>query len=182
MISICIVFRLLVDIGHDGIECGDESFNRFLCGSRVSSHRNTDLFANLGFTVVRTASEIEFALTLGQIVEITTNISALALFIASIIMLLGTFARTQREAGVYTSPLIFVSIFLAVFSFSSSDFSTPMYAVPILGNSLAMKDTLLGVLSPINLAVTVATNVVLSAALVEGSVALYERESVLFRP
>ncbi len=57
-----------------------------------------------------------------------------------------------------------------------------MYAVPILGNSLAMKDTLLGVLSPINLAVTVATNVVLSAALVEGSVALYERESVLFRP
>jgi sodium transport system permease protein len=140
------------------------------------------LFANLGFTIVRTAGEIEFALTPVQIVQITTNVSALALFIASIIMLLGTFARTQREAGVYTSPLIFVAIFLAVFSFSSSDFSTPMYAVPILGNSLAMKDSLLGVLSPLNLAVTIATNVLLFAVFLEGSVALYKRESVLFRP
>jgi hypothetical protein len=57
-----------------------------------------------------------------------------------------------------------------------------MYAVPILGNSLAMKDSLLGVLSPLNLAVTIATNVLLFAVFLEGSVALYKRESVLFRP
>jgi sodium transport system permease protein len=140
------------------------------------------LFANLGFTVVPTAGDSGFALSPGQILEITINISGLALFIASIIMLLGTFARTQREAGVYTSPLIFVSIFLAVFSFSSSDFSMPVYAVPILGNSLAMKDTFLGVFSPTHLALTASTNVVLFLLLVEGSVALYRRESVLFRP
>jgi hypothetical protein len=105
-----------------------------------------------------------------------------ALFIASVIMLLGTLARTQREAGVYTAPLTFVAIFLAVFSMSSSEFSLGTYAVPILGNSLAMRETLLDSLSPATLLLAVACNLLLFAALVWLSVRLYHREEVLFRP
>lgn len=65
---------------------------------------------------------------------------------------------------------------------SSSEFSLGTYAVPILGNSLAMRETLLDSLSPANLLLPIAGNLLLFAALVGVSVRLYHREEVLFRP
>lgn len=140
------------------------------------------LFATLGFTIDESVRGASFTLSAQQIAEITVNVMALALFIASAIMLVGTFARTQREAGIYTAPLLFVSIFLAVLSLSSSSFGASAYAVPILGNSLAMKDSLLGAVRWPHLVLALATNLTLFLALVESSVRLYHRETVLFRP
>jgi len=140
------------------------------------------LFSRFGLALGPAMDGAGFRLSPGQVVELVPNVMALALFIASVIMLLGTLARTQREAGIYTAPLTFVAIFLAVFSMSSSEFSLGTYAVPILGNSLAMRETLLDSLSPVTLLLAVACNLALFAALVWVSVRLYHREEVLFRP
>jgi len=121
-------------------------------------------------------------LTSAQILGILPNVMALALFIAAVIMLLGTIARSQREAGIYTAPVVFIAIFLAIFSMSSSEFSLATYAVPILGNALAMRETLLGSASMANLLLAIAGDLVLFAALLWASVRLYHREEVLFRP
>jgi sodium transport system permease protein len=140
------------------------------------------LFSRFGLALGPAAGGAAFHMTPGQVFQIVPNVMALALFIASVIMLLGTIARSQREAGVYTAPLIFVAVFLAVFSMSSTEFSLGTYAVPILGNSLAMRETLLDSLSPATLLLPIAGNLLLFAALVWVSVRLYHREEVLFRP
>jgi ABC-type Na+ efflux pump permease subunit len=127
------------------------------------------LFSRFGLALGPAMDGAGFRLSPGQVVELVPNVMALALFIASVIMLLGTLARTQREAGIYTAPLTFIAIFLAVFSM-------------ILGNSLAMRETLLDSLSPVTLLLAVACNLALFAALVWLSVRLYHREEVLFRP
>ncbi|HEX9731978.1 MAG TPA: ABC transporter permease [Thermoanaerobaculia bacterium] len=140
------------------------------------------LFSRFGLALGPAMDGAGFRLSPGQVVEVVPNVMALALFIASVVMLLGTLARSQREAGIYTAPLTFIAIFLAVFSMSSSEFSLGTYAVPILGNSLAMRETLLDSLSPLKLLLAVACNLLLFAALVWVSVRLYHREEVLFRP
>ena len=123
-----------------------------------------------------------FRMTPGQIAQLTINVLALALFIASLVMVLGTFARSQREAGVYTAPLVFITIFLAVFSFSSTDFGLGLYAVPVLGNALAMRETFLQSLGVDQLLLAIGGNVALFVALVQVSAWMYRREDVMFRP
>lgn len=140
------------------------------------------IFANAGFSLGGGLEDVALRLSPLQIGQLLANIASLALLISSIIMILGTFARTQREAGVYTSPLLFISIFLAVFSFSSADFGLAAHAVPILGNSLAMRETILGSVTATQLAMPVLTCLVLFGGLTWGSIRLYEREGVLFRP
>jgi ABC-type Na+ efflux pump permease subunit len=125
---------------------------------------------------------VGFRLTVGQVAQLAVNILSLALFIASLVMVLGTFARSQREAGVYTAPLVFITIFLAIFSFSSSDFGLGLYAVPILGNALAMRETFLQSLGADQILLAIAGNVVLFLVMVQISAWMYRREDVMFRP
>ena len=140
------------------------------------------LFANLGFTIVGDAlGGATFKLQTEQIAELIVNIGGLALVISSVIMVVGTYARTQREAGVYTAPLLFLSIFLAVFSFSDASFSLAVYAVPILGNALTMKATIVDGTGTPELGLVLGVNALVFAVLVWVSVAMYRRETVLFR-
>ena len=140
------------------------------------------LFSRLGLAVNPALTGAGIGLSATQVLEIAPNIMSLALFIASVIMVIGTFARSQREAGIYSAPLIFLAVFLAVFSMASSDFSLATYAVPILGSSLAMRETLLDGVSSTNLLLAIGGNLLVFAALVWVSVRLYHREEVLFRP
>ncbi len=139
------------------------------------------LFANFGFSLEGLPDGINYSLTFTQVAQLIVNLSALAFLIAAIIMLLGTYARSAREAGIYTTPLLFIAIFLAVFSFSSTDFGPAAYAVPILGNALAMRDTFLGNLVPGRLLLAVGGNLLVFLALVVATVRMYHRERILFR-
>ncbi len=140
------------------------------------------LFASLGFSIAADSlGKISFELSAVQTGQLLINIGGLALLISSVIMVLGTYARTQREAGVYTAPLLFVSIFLAVFSFSDRPFSLATFAIPVLGNALAMKYTIVGGVEWLQLALTLTVNAFVFVALLWASVTMYRRETVLFR-
>ncbi len=139
------------------------------------------IFAAIGFTVGDVGSAPGLRLRAAQVLQLGFNLAALALLISSMIMIIGTWARSQREAGMYTAPIIFLSLFLAIFALSPQTFPGPVYAVPILGNALAMKDTILGTVEWGSLMLPLAGNLSLFALLTYGSVRLYRRESVLFR-
>jgi sodium transport system permease protein len=140
------------------------------------------LFANLGFTIAGDAlGAVAFSLNLAQTAQLVINIGCLALVISSVVMVLGTLARTQREAGAYTAPLLFLAVFLAIFSFSDATFPWSVYAIPILGNAVAMKSTIIEGTAFPQLGVTLASNTAVFAVLVFVSVAMYRRETVLFR-
>ena len=139
------------------------------------------LFANFGFSLEGLPEGVNYSLSFTQVAQLIVNLTALAFLIASIIMLLGTYARSAREAGIYTTPLLFIAIFLAVFSFSSTDFGPAAYAAPILGNALSMRDTFLGGLVPERLLLAIGGNFILFLALVAATVRMYHREEILFR-
>ncbi len=139
------------------------------------------LFANFGFSLEGLPNGLNYSLTFTQVAQLIVNLTALAFLIAAIIMLLGTYARSAREAGIYTTPLLFIAIFLAVFSFSSTDFGPAAYAAPILGNALSMRDTFLGNLVPERLLLAVTGNLLVFLVLVVATVRMYHRERILFR-
>jgi sodium transport system permease protein len=139
------------------------------------------LFARFGFSIGMPDATDDYVLGLSQALELVSNLTCLALLFAALIMLVGTFARSAREAGVYTTPLMYISIFLAVFSLSSARFGEWAYGVPILGNALAMRDTFQAALEGGHLLLAVGGNLVLFALLVVLSVRMYHREEVLFR-
>ncbi|WP_457654049.1 ABC transporter permease [Rhodocaloribacter sp.] len=139
------------------------------------------LFANFGFSLEGLPNGVNYSLTFTQVAQLIVNLTALAFLIAAIIMLLGTYARSAREAGIYTTPLLFIAIFLAVFSFSSTDFGPAAYAAPILGNALSMRDTFLGNLVPNRLLLAVTGNLLVFLVLVVATVRMYHRERILFR-
>lgn len=139
------------------------------------------LFANFGFSIDSSLTTMNYSLSVGQMLELLINIISVALFVSSIIMFLGTLARNSREAGIYTSPLIYIAIILAVFSMSTSSFSNQVYLIPILGNVLAMRDSFLNSLNWTNLFLPILSNLILFFVLQWFSVKLYNKESVLFR-
>lgn len=139
-------------------------------------------FAYMGFTLSEDmGGGISFSLSPSQSLTLFVLVACLALLIASLVMLLGTFARTQREAGIYTAPLVFLAIAMAIFALSSGEFGPGLYAVPILGNALAMKDVFLGSLATSSLAAVVAGNLIPFGAFLGASVWMYHREDLLFR-
>ncbi len=68
-----------------------------------------------------------------------------------------------------------------MFSLSTAEFATSLYAIPILGNSLAMKDVFLQSLDWTGVVLPVASNLLLCGILMGTTVLLYRREEVLFR-
>lgn len=139
-------------------------------------------FARMGFSVGSEAlGSLSFRLSARQALQLMTNVGGLALFISGIIMALGTLARSQREAGIYTSPVLFISIFLAVFSYSNADFGLWVYGVPVLGNALTIRNTVLGTAHWLEIGFSAAINVLLFVGLTGVSTAMYRRDSVLFR-
>lgn len=140
------------------------------------------ILTRLGFAPPGLGEGGEFTLGWGQSLQVLVNLGALALLISGVIMVIGTFARTQREAGFYTAPLLFLSIFLAVFSFSPDPFPFGAYAAPILGNALAMRDSILGSGGWAGTGLPVAVDLACFVATIRVSVWMYGRETILFRP
>ncbi len=139
------------------------------------------LAARLGLAPDDLAGTGGLALAPAQVAALTVNLAALALLVSALIMVIGTWARSQREAGMYTAPLVFLSVFLAIFALSPASFGSAVYAVPILGNALAMREAMQGQIDWMSLALLAGVNVLGFVLLTWGSIRLYGRESVLFR-
>jgi sodium transport system permease protein len=140
------------------------------------------IITKLGFSPVGLESDGTFSLGWVQSWQILVNLVTLALLISGLIMVIGTYARTQREAGFFTAPLLFVSIFLAIFSFSPGDFPLGAYAVPILGNALSMRAAILGDGRWMEVGLAGGMNLACFFLTMRIAAGMYERETVLFRP
>lgn len=137
--------------------------------------------ARLGLAPEDLAGPGELSLAPAQVAALAVNLAALALLVSALVMVIGTWARSQREAGMYTAPLVFLSVFLAIFALAPTSFGASVYAVPILGNALAMREAIQGQIDWVALALLAGSNALGFALLTWCSIRLYGRESVLFR-
>jgi len=106
----------------------------------------------------------------------------LAVIFSAVLMTIALFAKSYREAQSYVSPLMFVVILPAMASLiPDADLSPWMAAIPIMNVSLLLKQAMIGTIEPLNLAITMTANSLISIGSLYLMVVMFRRESVLFR-
>jgi len=106
----------------------------------------------------------------------------LAVVLAAAVLIVGSFARTQKEASVYLLPLYMLIILLGIsIMLGTGQPSGPQLAVPVAGAMAAIRGALSGRLTHGDLGWTFVSNIPLGALLLYLSVRIYRSEKVLFR-
>ncbi len=106
----------------------------------------------------------------------------LSFLTAAVLVLMGTYARNQKEAGVYLLPLMLGSVFIG-FTAQAFDVNTPTYffAVPLLGHVAMIKQILLNSFNPLNFGISAVSTIILFIIILLVTVNMFKREEVIFR-
>jgi len=106
----------------------------------------------------------------------------LAVILAALVMIVGSFARSQKEASTYLMPIYMVIILVAMISMTGGiTFSGLRFLIPVANALYALQEIILGDLRTIHFVYTLAANVGFGGALIVASIRLFRREAVLFR-
>jgi len=106
----------------------------------------------------------------------------LAVILAALVMIVGSFARSQKEASTYLMPIYMVIILVALVSMTGGvTFSGTRFLIPVANALYALQDIIVGKLQTVHLIYTLAANVVCGGVLIAASIRLFKREAVLFR-
>jgi len=106
----------------------------------------------------------------------------MCLIFSALLMTLGLFAKSYKEAQSYVSPLMIVVIVPAMMSLMpDTELSRQVAFIPILNASMLMKDALVGEIEMLSLIVTMAVNILLACGCLFLVLKMFKRETVLFR-
>jgi sodium transport system permease protein len=117
-----------------------------------------------------------------QLGGVLTVLIPLAVVIAAVVIIVGSFARSQKEASTYLVPVYMVIVLVGLASMTGGvSLSGIRFLIPVANALFALQEVILGELRAVHLLYTLAANAALGAALVAASVHLFRREAVLFR-
>jgi sodium transport system permease protein len=106
----------------------------------------------------------------------------LAVFLSALAVAAGLFARSSKEANTYLQPMLLLAIVPALVAMLPGvEFNYRLGFVPILNISLLCKELLTGACHWGHVLVVFGTMTIYAALAVAAAVALFKRESVLFR-
>jgi sodium transport system permease protein len=106
----------------------------------------------------------------------------LAVFISSLTIAVGLFARSSKEANTYLQPMLLLAIVPAIIAaLPGVDFNYGLAFIPVLNISLLCKELLTGLCPWGHVLVVFGSMTVYAALAVATAVTLFKRESVLFR-
>jgi sodium transport system permease protein len=106
----------------------------------------------------------------------------LAIFLSSMTIMVGLFARSAKEANTYLQPMLLLAIIPAVLAaLPGIDFNYALAFIPVLNMSLLCKELLTGACHWGHVLAVFGSMTVYAALAVAAAVALFKRESVLFR-
>ncbi len=118
----------------------------------------------------------------GSVALALVTVIPLALMMSALLLMISTFARSQKEAQAYSVPITTVVTVAAMLSIVlGQENSIALGAVPVLNTALAMKQVLGGMVDIPFLAVSLASSVVYALITLKLAGAMFEREAVLFR-
>jgi sodium transport system permease protein len=105
-----------------------------------------------------------------------------AIFAASLMFAIALFARSFKEGQSYLTPIALIVIFPAALGGMPGVHLTPVLSlIPIFNASMVLRGVLLGDLSNVNFAVTMAANLTYAAIAFFVATRQFGKESVLFR-
>ena len=101
---------------------------------------------------------------------------------SAILLLIGIFARNNKEASTYVTPIYMGAIFLGMISLSQGiELAEPMFFIPILNNSFTFKELLMGIVNWEHILSTLVSNIAIALVALLVAAYLFTRENVLFR-
>jgi sodium transport system permease protein len=106
----------------------------------------------------------------------------LAVILAALVIIVGSYARSQKEASTFLLPIYMVIVLVGMVSMTGTvTFEGARYLIPVANSLYALQAIILGDAALQNLLYTLASNVISGAVLIAAAVQLFKREAVLFR-
>jgi sodium transport system permease protein len=106
----------------------------------------------------------------------------LAVILAALVIIVGSFARSQKEASTYLLPIYMVIVLVGMMSMTGSvTFHGIRYLIPVANALYALQAIIVGDIVAMDILLTLSANVVCGAILIAAAVRLFKREAVLFR-
>lgn len=135
-----------------------------------------------GGLVPGSGAESGFSLSLPAFGWILVVLVPLAVIIAALVIIVGSYARTQKEASTYLLPIYMVIVLVGLVSMTGGmSFQGLRFLIPIANALYALQEIILSGLHVSHLLYTLAANVVCGGLLIAASIRLFKREAVLFR-
>ena len=128
------------------------------------------------------AGEAVFSLDLAAFGWMLVVLVPLAVILAALVIIVGSYARSQKEASTFLLPIYMVIVLVGMVSMTGSvNFEGARYLIPVANSLYALQAIILGDAALQNLLYTLAANVLSGAILIAAAVQLFKREAVLFR-
>jgi len=106
----------------------------------------------------------------------------LAVILAALVIIVGTFARSQKEASTYLLPIYMVIVLVGMMSMTGGvTFVGLRYLIPVANALYSLQGIIVGDIVVQNLLYTLGANVLCGVILIAAAVQLFKREAVLFR-
>jgi sodium transport system permease protein len=106
----------------------------------------------------------------------------LIIMFSAILLSIGIFAKSYKEAQSYISPAYILVVLPVVFANSIPDFKPTLafFAIPAVNAVLLFKEVLIGVFDPLHIALTVVSLLLFSLVAVIVASQIYSKETILF--
>jgi sodium transport system permease protein len=126
--------------------------------------------------------QASFSLSLGAFGWIIAILIPLAIILSALVVIVGSYARSQKEASMYLMPIYMVIVLIGLVSMTgSTTFIGTRFLIPIANALYALQEIIIGNLEFSHILYTLAANLVCGALLIAASVQAFKREAVLFR-
>jgi sodium transport system permease protein len=138
--------------------------------------------AALVFLKSGSAARLPLALDPLALAGVCAMMIPLAVLLSALAVAVGLFARSSKEANTYLQPMLLLAIVPAIVAaLPGVEFNYRLAFVPILNISLLCKELLTGACHWGHVLVVFGSTTIYAALAVAAAVALFKRESVLFR-
>jgi sodium transport system permease protein len=106
----------------------------------------------------------------------------LAVILAALVVIVGTYARSQKEASTYLLPIYMVIVLVGMVSMTgTATFRGAQFLIPIANALYVLQSIIVGDVVFQDILLTLGANVVCGAILIFLAIQLFKREAVLFR-
>jgi len=128
------------------------------------------------------SSSALFALDLPAFGWMLVVLVPLAVILAALVVIVGSFARSQKEASTYLLPIYMVIVLVGMTSMTGSiTFEGLRFLIPVANALYALQGIIVGDIVATDILLTLGANVVCGGLLIAAAVGLFKREAVLFR-
>ncbi len=127
-------------------------------------------------------SEATFSLSLPSFGWMLVVLVPLAVILSALVIIVGSFARSQKEASTYLMPIYMVIVLVGLVSMTGGvSFEGARFLIPIANALYALQEIIIGNLHFMHLIYTLVANVFCGGLLIAASIQVFKREAVLFR-